>query len=44
LIEPDRVRELFAAIEPELHRYPAIEPAAFRAQVESALGDSSDHA
>src|SRR5450759_3786092 len=30
LVEPPRLRELYAAIEPELFRYPAIDPAAFR--------------
>lgn len=38
LIDRGRARELFAAIEPELYRYPAIDPAAFREQVEQALG------
>lgn len=34
LIEPDQLRELFAAVEPELYRYPAIDPPAFRSRVE----------
>jgi hypothetical protein len=33
LVEPARLRELYDAIEPELYRYPAIEPAAFRASL-----------
>jgi hypothetical protein len=39
---PDFVPELpgFEEIEPMLHRYPAIDPASFRAKVERALGDS----
>jgi hypothetical protein len=37
LIEPDRARELFAEIEPELFRYPAIDAPAFRAKVIRAL-------
>jgi hypothetical protein len=35
LVEPARLKELFAAIEPELYRYPAIDPACFRRSVES---------
>jgi hypothetical protein len=34
MVEPPRLQELFAAIEPELHRHPAIDPAHFRAAVE----------
>jgi hypothetical protein len=37
MVEPARLRELFEAIEPELYRYPAIDPPAFRARVEQAL-------
>ena len=33
LIEPARLRESFAAIEPQLYRYPAIDPRAFRTAV-----------
>jgi hypothetical protein len=33
LIRADRMRELFALIEPQLIRYPAIDPASFRAAV-----------
>ncbi|MGO9249326.1 MAG: DUF6036 family nucleotidyltransferase [Solirubrobacteraceae bacterium] len=38
LVEPARVREYYEAIEPELYRYPAIDPVAFRGKVEGALG------
>jgi hypothetical protein len=37
LIEPERLAELYEAIEPELYRYPAIDPAAFRRKLEDAL-------
>jgi hypothetical protein len=37
LVEPVRLRELYEAIEPELYRYPAIDPVAFRRKVEDAL-------
>jgi hypothetical protein len=37
LIEPERLAELYEAIEPELYRYPAIDPAAFRRKLEGAL-------
>lgn len=37
MVEPDRLRELFETIEPELFRYPAIEAEAFRRKVERAL-------
>jgi hypothetical protein len=33
LVEAIRLRELYEAIEPELYRYPAIDPAAFRKKV-----------
>ena len=33
LIQMPRLRELFQLIEPQLIRYPAIDPAAFRAAV-----------
>jgi hypothetical protein len=38
LVESRRLRELYEAIEPELFRYPAIDPAVFRGKVELALG------
>ena len=34
LIEPRRLLELFASIEPQLYRYPAIDPRSFRAAVQ----------
>lgn len=36
LVEPARLRDLFAAIEPEMYRYPAIDPRSFRAAVDAA--------
>lgn len=37
LVEPGRLRELYRQIEPELFRYPAIDPAAFRRKVDQAI-------
>ncbi len=37
LVEPDRLRELHAEIEPQLHRFPAVDARALRAKVEAAL-------
>jgi hypothetical protein len=37
LVRPDRLRELYAQIEPQLYRYPAIDPAAFRRKLDAAL-------
>ena len=37
LVEPARLRELYETVEPELYRYPAIDPSAFRRKVEAAL-------
>ena len=37
LVERERLRELFAEIEPELYRYPAIDPSSFRRRVETAV-------
>jgi hypothetical protein len=37
LIEPRRLLSFFDAIEPELYRYPAIDPASFRRAVNSTL-------
>jgi len=34
LVEPEKLLELFARIEPDLHRYPAVDPATFRRAVE----------
>jgi hypothetical protein len=39
LVEPARLRDLFARIEPELFRYPAIDARSFRDAVEQALRD-----
>jgi len=38
LIETAELRRLFAAIEPELFRYPAIDPPSFRVRLDAALG------
>jgi hypothetical protein len=38
LVDPSRAKELFEVIEPELYRFPAIDPASFRARVERELG------
>ena len=40
LVEPTKVRELFAAIEPELFRFPAIDAKALREDVERVLADA----
>jgi len=37
LIQPDRLLELYEQIEPQLYRYPAIDPAAFRDKVARAV-------
>jgi hypothetical protein len=34
LVDPDMLLELFARIEPELFRFPAIDPTSFRSRVE----------
>jgi hypothetical protein len=41
LVDPARLRELYDRIEPELYRYPAIEPPAFRRKVDRALSGPS---
>ena len=41
LVMPDRLREDFAAIEPLFYRYPALDPAAFRRALETALSERS---
>jgi hypothetical protein len=38
LVEPSRLRTLYAEIEPDLYRYPAIDPPAFRQKLDGALG------
>lgn len=40
LVEPARAWELFQTIEPQLYRFPAIDPARFRRAVGDALGPS----
>jgi hypothetical protein len=40
LVEPARLRELYAAIEAELYRYPAIDPSAFRQKLDAVLAGS----
>ncbi len=37
LVEPGRLRALYDAIEPELYRYPAIDPAAFRRKLAAVM-------
>jgi|SRR5271168_152076 len=37
LVEPARLRELYDAVEPELYRYPAIDPAAFGRKLAAVL-------
>lgn len=41
LIEPERLQDLFAEIEPELFRYPAVNPGAFREAVEELVRSST---
>jgi len=38
LIERGKVLALFSEIEPQLYRYPALDPASFRRAVEAAFG------
>jgi hypothetical protein len=40
LVEPGRGRALFEAIEPDLYRYPALDPPSFRRAVEKSLKTS----
>jgi len=40
LVDPVLARQLFDAIEPELVRYPAIDPVSFRARVQAGLSRS----
>jgi len=37
LTKPDKLREMYEAIEPRLHRFPAIDPPSFRRRLEEAL-------
>ena len=41
LVEPNRLLEFFRAIEPELYRYPAVDPTAFRQRVERVAADNA---
>ncbi len=41
LVEPRRLRELFARIEPELYRFPALDAAAFARAVDDAVRASA---
>ena len=41
LIEPVRAREYFQRIEPELYRYPAVDPRSFQQTVEEVFGASA---
>jgi len=41
LVDPAKLRAFYEQIEPELFRYPAIDPPAFRSRLEHALGDTS---
>jgi len=38
LVEPRRLRELYHAIEPQLYRYPAVDPKSFLRRLDVALG------
>jgi hypothetical protein len=38
LVEPARALAFLAEIEPQLHRFPAVDPPSFRRRVEAALG------
>lgn len=40
LVTPAQLREQFARIEPELYRYPAVDPASFKRSLEDVLGPS----
>lgn len=42
LVEPEKTLAYFDSIEPELYRFPAIDPASFRKRVEAALGPHSN--
>ena len=41
LVEPLRLKDLFDAIEPRLHRYPAVDPRSFRKRLDAALRSRS---
>lgn len=38
LVDPGKLRTLFEAIEPTLHRYPGVDPASFRQRLQALLG------
>jgi hypothetical protein len=38
LVEPEQALAFLAEIEPQLHRFPAVDPPSFRRRVEAALG------
>ncbi len=40
-VDPTLLRELYDAVEPELYRYPAIDPAAFSRKVQAALRETA---
>jgi hypothetical protein len=42
LVLPEAIRSSFAAIEPRLYRYPAIDPVSFRIAVEETLGSRTE--
>lgn len=42
LVEPDRLLELFSAIEDKLYRYPALDGPTFRRAVERAISETRD--
>jgi hypothetical protein len=39
IVDPDRLRGYFTEIEPELYRFPAIDPPSFRRRVEAMLNE-----
>ena len=41
LVEPQRLLELFDAVEPRLYRYPAVDPPSFRKRLDEALRSRS---
>jgi hypothetical protein len=42
LVDPSRLGALYQAIEPELYRYPAIDPSAFKRKLDAALDRGRD--
>ena len=40
LVEPERLRQLYEAIEPDLYRYPALDASAFRRKLDAALSQT----